>query len=157
MTVEPCMLGDVFSKLPPHITLSPPFHAEPAALSQYHERMQEVMEENPGGVTIHSADLANFGDHGEVPALRVGLSQITDFAIHAAAYVGAQVAGKVDGRYAGHNWSPHISLTPQFMNIEPGLTIQEAQLFHYAGDIKQVIAVYAARWASILEADQWKK
>lgn len=156
-TVEPCSLGDTFSKVPPHITLCPPFRADPEKISRYHDRMEAVMEENPDGITVLSAESAAFGDQNEVPVLKTWLSALSDFPIHAGAYVGAQEISEVDGRYAGLNWNPHVSLTPGLTLPEAPIALREVQLFHYASNTKQVIAVYAARWTSILEQERWQK
>ena len=156
-TVEPCLLGDEFSKVPPHITLCPPFKADPENIALYHARMEAVMEENPDGITVQSSEPDNFGDNNEVPVLKTWLNAITDFPIHAGAFVGAQEVGEVDGRYAGLNWNPHISLTPGLLLPDAPMSLKEVQLFHYASHTKQVIAVYAARWTSILEQRQWQK
>lgn len=156
-TVDPCLLGDTFSKVPPHMTLSPPFVADPEKIGRYHDRMGAVMEENPDGITVRSMEPAHFGDNNDIPVMKTWLSALTDFPIHAGAYVGAQEIGEVDGRYAGLNWNPHISLSPGLVLPEGSLSLREVQLFHYATDVKQVIAVYAARWTSILEYKQWQR
>lgn len=156
-TVEPCLLGDEFSSLPPHITLCPPFKARPEELSRYHAKMEAVMEENPDGLTVQSMEPALFGDAEDMPVEKTWLSAITDFPVHAGAYVGAQEIGEVDGRYAGLAWNPHISLTPGISLPDAPFSLKEMQLFHYGTDTKQVIAVYATRWTSILEQTQWQK
>lgn len=157
-TLDPCLLGDDFAELPPHVTLCPPFVVDPSELDAYHGRMQEVMSENPDGVRVIDVEPMDFGDHGEIPAYKTWTPIINGgFPVHLGAFIGAQSIGaEVDGRYALMEWNPHMTHKAGMTLPETPFSLSEVQLFRYRPDgMRRVIAVYAAKWASILEREQW--
>lgn len=156
-TIEPCILGDRFKNVPPHITLCPPFTAGSDRIDEYHARMRQVMDENPRGVHVVRTEPMLYGEKNDIPVTKTWVPLIEgSFNIHCGAYVGAKVIGQVDDTYAGLNWSPHSTTVEGFEMPKPPFYLREVQLFRYQPDgLKRVIAVYAAMWASILAQKDW--
>lgn len=156
--VSPGELGDAFEKIPPHITLCPPFRADPGRLDEYHDRMRAVMEENPTGIQVVDSEPRMYGDTAQIPVEKTWVPLLGGgFPIHLGAFIGAQaIGGSPDESYALHRWSPHISRVEGFAVPPVPFSLHEVYLLWYRSDgLKRIIGVYASDYSHILEYKEW--
>ena len=157
-TIERCALADDFSSIPAHITLCPPFQVEAGRIFEYHERMSEVIDENPRGIHVIATEPQWFGADYDVSATKTWVSLIDGgFSIHYGALAGARAIGaQLDDKFAGMRWNPHSSKVDDLSLPGAPFWLTDVQLFRYRPDgMKRVIGIYAADAVKILEEEKW--
>lgn len=165
--LEPVVVGDKFEKVPPHLTLLPPFMMEPSYKKYFDKHLAEIAEENLP-LTVHAHQPEYFGfEHnilalpvsGRFEGLRIGAFALAkDMNLEFDDTFSFKLSNAIDrspamsfgsghevstiGDYSLANWGqPHIT---DFEGIiEPGETkiLSDVQLFCY-GSLKKVASLY---------------
>lgn len=114
--LETPRVGHVFEKVPTHVTFFPPFDLDTDLLDEFDGDMRELIEQTTQP-TVVVGD-RGFDDEPDAPVTRLNrisptFNAITGFDIHAGIWRSVySLGGVVDPTYAGLQWKPHISDTP---------------------------------------------